>query len=291
MQTKEITVTIIAKTEINYNAVGQWLTDMKVEYGNFHDQPDTTLLQRNQRAVWSKYNYPEQSPSGAALTELAGRRCYAAFVVGSQNNNLTQIRTDLGDYIDNILASGHGSVLEHANYTFAIEGLTRVATAELNRHRAGMAISEGSLRYIRPEEFSYWLPMSIRENDGDSTELKQAKEESRAVFVKAFEQMADNYDELERIWAVDTVKQFKEKKKLTSIFRRIIGMGVATGGVWTGNVRALRHIFEMRCSEAAEEEICYVASLMLEAMIASEPHLFGDFEKVNGYWQPKHRKV
>jgi thymidylate synthase (FAD) len=292
MQTKEISVHIIAKPQIQHNEVGQWLTDMGVTY-----------------------DYTKVASPGATLTELAGRRCYMAFQVGGNNENLTRIRQDSAAYIDNILSSGHGSVLEHANYTFAVEGLTRVATAELNRHRAGMAISEGSGRYIRPNQFGYWLPMSIREQgfddycnelgltfdnaiEGQYNEAREqwsrvecAKEETREVFIRAFRQMQDNYDELEFIWAIDKLAAFKEKKKLTSMFRRILGMGISTGGVWTGNIRALRHIFEMRCSEAAEEEICHIATLMLEKMMESEPEIFGDFEKVAGHWQPKHRKV
>ena len=75
------------------------------------------------------------------------------------------------------------------------------------------------------------------------------------------------------------------------MMRRIIGMGVSTGGVWTGNLRALRHIFTMRCSESAEEEILLVANLMLEKMIEEEPSFFSDFEKVNGFYKPKYNKV
>jgi len=184
------------------------------------------------------------------------------------------------------------SVIEHVNYTFAIENVSRIFTAEFNRHRAGLAVSEGSMRYIRFDELSYWIPDSIRDSDDDSPELREAKIETRKVFNKAFGQMEDNYGKLLEIWDYESLKQFKEKKKLTSLFRRLIGMGVATGGVWTGNLRALRHIFTMRCDPAAEEEICYVASMMLERMIEAEPDVFGDFYKDDeGYWKPRYRKV
>ena len=75
------------------------------------------------------------------------------------------------------------------------------------------------------------------------------------------------------------------------MFRRIVPIGVATGGVWSGNLRALRHIFTMRCSPAAEEEICLIGSLMLKKMMESEPLIFGDFHLVDGYWTPKYIKV
>jgi thymidylate synthase (FAD) len=103
--------------------------------------------------------------------------------------------------------------------------------------------------------------------------------------------MEENYQELLAVWNYASLQKFKDKKKLTSLFRRIIGMGVATGGVWTGNLRALRHIFAMRCDPAAEEEICYVASMMLQRMMEAEPSVFGDFYLEEGYWKPKYWKI
>jgi len=185
------------------------------------------------------------------------------------------------------------SVLEHCVYTFAIENISRVFTGELNRHRAGMAISEGSMRYIRYEDIPYWVPFSIRENEDDTPEIASKKGETREVMDRAFQEMENNYSELVNLWKKELSpgSSFKIKKHLTSMFRRMVGMGVSTGGVWSGNLRALRHVFTMRCSEAAEEEILHVASMLLEMMIESEPNFFKDFEKVGGYWKPKYMKV
>ncbi len=232
----------------------------------------------------------EASTIGTLLTTLAGKRCYLSFQPGL-NPNVTRVREDLTAFIDNILRVGHGSVLEHVNYTFALENVSRIFTAEFNRHRAGLAVSEGSMRYIRFEDIAYWIPPSIQPETDDSEALSQAKARTREIFERAFRQMEANYQELLAVWDYEGLTAFKEKKQLTSLFRRIIGMGVATGGVWTGNLRALRHIFTMRCDPAAEEEICYVASMMLERMIEAEPDIFRDFEQVEGYWRPRHWKV
>ena len=76
------------------------------------------------------------------------------------------------------------------------------------------------------------------------------------------------------------------------MMRRIIGMGVATGGVWTGNLRAVRHVLSVRVDAAAEEEIAYVFSLVLKRMIEEEPHIFADFEQTeDGFWKPIYWKV
>ena len=52
------------------------------------------------------------------LIEFAGRLCYRSWEPGL-NPNVRKIRTDRGEYFGNLLASGHGSVLEHANFTLS----------------------------------------------------------------------------------------------------------------------------------------------------------------------------
>jgi thymidylate synthase ThyX len=85
---------------------------------------------------------------------------------------------------------------------------------------------------------------------------------------------------------------FHYKKVVTSCLRRIVGLGVATGGVWTGNMRALRHVIAMRATEAAEEEIFYVFDQIARMMVAKEPLIFSDFKTdENGFWTPEHWKV
>ena len=187
-------------------------------------------------------------------------------------------------------------MLEHVVYNFAIEHVSRVFTGEMNRHRAGMAISEGSMRFIRFDDIPWVQTEILRLENYEGDELAALREKIRmtiALFNNAFEQDERNYRMFETIWEdeLSSTSTFKKKKTLTSLGRRIIGMGVATGGVWSGNLRALRHIFTMRCDAAAEEEILEVASLMLEKMREAEPLIFGDFHVVDGYWQPTYRGV
>jgi thymidylate synthase (FAD) len=208
------------------------------------------------------------------------------------NPNVTRVRADIVAFIDNILKAQHGSVIEHATYTFALENVSRVFTAEMNRHRAGWAVSEGSMRFIRFADIPFWIPFSISQEDQDTLQIREAKTRTREVFERAFRQMEENYKELEDIWNLDALKAFKEKKKITSMMRRIIGMGVATGGVWTGNLRALRHVLAVRIDAAAEEEIAYVFSLVLKRMIEEEPTIFADFKQTeDGFWKPVYWKV
>jgi len=229
----------------------------------------------------------------SAIVGVGAKRCYNSFEVGL-NPNITKVRDDWSDYLLNVLKQGHGSVLEHASFTLAIEGVSRVFTGEMNRHRAGWAISEGSMRFIRfDKKIPWWLPTSLQPNAGDNPELARKKKETVKIFRKAFKHQEDCYAEMLAVWEMDeSDKNFHYKKVVTSCLRRIVGMGVATGGIWTGNARALRHVITMRTEPGAEEEIAYVFSRVAEIMTAREPLLFPDFVKNEaGTWIPRFRKV
>lgn len=231
----------------------------------------------------------------AKLIALAAKRCYMSFEVNPNlNPNVTRVRSEMSSYFDNILSSRHGSVLEHATYTYAIEGVSRVFTAEMNRHRAGWAISEGSLRFIRFDKMiPYWVPTSLQANEADDADLADRKLATRNIFERAFYMQEDFYAQLLDVWDMDAAdKNFHYKKVVTSCLRRIIGMGVATGGVWTGNIRALRHVISMRTTAGAEEEIFEVFGRIAQDIVSKEPLLFGDFEREsNGVWSAKNWKV
>ena len=271
----EIEIFRIAQTRVDPQAVQRWLAHLGADDFRAH-------LPR-----------ADDVPDPALLIALAAKRCYMSFEPGL-NPNVSRVRRDYVAYFDNLLRSRHGSVLEHASYTYAIEGVSRVFTGEMNRHRAGWAISEGSMRFIRfDREVPYWLPDSIREVEGDDPELAERKCLTREEFREAFRDTAERYARLLSIWEMDgTDKNFDYRKRVTSCLRRIVPMGVATGGVWTGNTRALRHVIAMRAAPAAEEEIFHVFTRIARDVIVSEPLLFGDFREVDdGSFAPEHWKV
>jgi len=284
MHQTEIGIFMIAQTRINWEQALSWLAFIGVK------QPDIVKAQL------------DAGTDAAALVALCGKRCYNSFDTESGlNPNVTKIRTDLAEYITNVLASGHGSVLEHASWTFAIENVSRVFTGEMNRHRAGAAISEGSMRYIRFDDVGYWTPTTIRDendllegllvDDMTADEVKQAKAATREIFATAFRTMEKWQLDLSDVWKIGELKNFKVKKVLTSMFRRIIGMGLSTGGVWTLNARALRHVLAMRATEHAEEEIFLVFDTIGDIITVQEPLLFGDFTRSETGWAPKYPKV
>lgn len=203
---------------------------------------------------------------GEKLIELAGRNCYKSFDVGL-NPNISKVRTDSELYHSNILKSGHGSVLEHATCTFAFEDVSRVFTHELVRHRAGMAFSQESLRYIRLDELKNWMPEILAEN-----------EEATSVFNEIFQKCEWAQKELAKIFDIENIKDFHTKKQLTSAFRRVAPIGLATGIVATFNLRSLRWVIQMRTAASSEVEIRKVFCEVYQKSCTKWPYLFQDFE-------------
>lgn len=271
MRNVEINVFPIAKTRIDRTATREWLDSIGA---TGFEIPENNIISEQE-----------------LVPALAGKRCYMSFEVGL-NPNVTRIRNDWVQYIDNILKSGHGSVLEHATWTWAIEGVSRVFTGEMNRHRAGIAVSEGSMRYIRFDNIPWWIPNSMRPNKNDDADLALKKIKTIQKFAEVFVYVEDAYKSLVQLWDIDNMKDFHQKKIITSLLRRIIPMGVATGGIWTLNLRALRHILALRTDPSAEEEIAYVFSMIGKTMIEENCKVFGDFEQTQeGAWVPKYRKI
>ena len=230
---------------------------------------------------WLERMYKEGDDDPQNLVEFAGRFCYRSWEPGL-NPNVTRVRTEQKDYLDNILASQHGSVLEHAQFTFALHNVSRVFTHEAVRHRVGTAISQESLRFVRLDDLRFWFPEWALEDE----ELYE-----RAL--RLIGQMEDF-----QMWMAghfgldDEGRTFAHKKAKTSFMRRFAPEGLATGMVWSANIRTLRHTIETRTAEGAEEEIRIVFDRIGQIMRQECPLLFGDYEITDdGAWIPGWRKV
>lgn len=205
---------------------------------------------------------------GEDLTEIGGRLCYRSWKPGL-NANVQKVRTDRKDYFANILKSGHGSVLEHANYSFIFHDVSRVFTHELVRHRAGVAISQESLRFVRLTDLGFRIPPILKELH-TATDMRH----SVVSLVEKLEEFqldaAEHYD-------LDNPEvPFHVRKEVTSALRRLAPLGLSTGMLWTANLRTLRHVINMRTAPGAEEEIRLVFGHVAQIMQQKCPLLFQD---------------
>ncbi len=240
------------------------------------------------------------------LIELLARRCYKSYAPGL-NPNVTKIRTDSHDYHENILKSGHGSVTAHGHATYALEDVSRVFTHEMVRNTLGNERSQESLRYVRLTDIRFWMPPII----GNETEPKSmvgplvSRTDSGIPVLeltpsRIFEIVIDTCEwaqaALATYYDIDNVKSFERKKKLTSAFRRVAPLGLATGIGLSFEVRSLRWVIEQRTGTGAEEEMRMVFGLVAEDAMRRWPMVYQDFEKVDTgdglfWYKPKYSKI
>lgn len=215
------------------------------------------------------------------LVELAGKVCYKSWEVGL-NPNVKKVRSAPKEYIENLLKSLHGSVIEHGTVTFALLNISRICSHEIVRHRVGVAISQESMRFVRPTDIGFWIPDEL------SSEQHLKIESAVQEIEKLYRDLESTID-----WGALT---FEQKKRYTSALRRIIPDGIATNLVWTANHRTLRHVVTMRTDPAAEVEIRMVFDQVAQILKRDFPILYGDFERTElpdgtGQWKPKWVKI
>jgi thymidylate synthase (FAD) len=255
-------VFLIARPSLDLDGMRNYLLDVGGE----------SWLQRRLEEV-------DGDPNGGELiVEFAGRACYRSWEPGL-NPNVTRVRTDQREYFANILRSAHGSVLEHANYSFIIRNCSRVFTHELVRHRAGSAFSQESLRYVRLTNIGFRVPPAL--------------EPVREQVLSIVEQLEEfQVQAAEKLGIDEQGVPFHVKKEVTSALRRLAPIGLSTDILWTANARTLRHVIEMRTSDGAEEELRLVFDTIARIMQAEAPGLFQDFSRQDdGSWVPEYRKV
>lgn len=261
MRAVEPQVHLIGRPDLDYDEIAAYLSDVGGE----------SWLERVDRG---------ELDDAQNLAEFAGRICYRSWEPGL-NPNVTRIRTDQDKYLQNILASAHGSVLEHVSFNFVFHNVSRVATHELVRHRAGVAVSQESLRFVRLDDLPFWFP-DWAQQDAELMSRAQGLLEQ----IEEFQRWMAGHFGLD-----DEGVPFAEKKAKTSFMRRFAPEGLGTGLVWTANIRTLRHVIENRTAPGAEEEIRLLFGKVGELMVKEAPALFGDYTIEDGAWVPGWRKV
>ncbi|HEU4988314.1 MAG TPA: FAD-dependent thymidylate synthase [Gemmatimonadaceae bacterium] len=203
-----------------------------------------------------------ESTDGERLAEFAGRLCYM-----SQHNPAKRATRE---YLENIKKQGHGSVLEHANYSVLLEGVSRSLTHELVRHRAGFAYSQLSQRYVDESHAAFVVPPAIVGDEALEGAWRAQVESAQQAYVALVEKLMERYG-----WVADKVHRRKMAREAA---RGVLPNSTETKIVVTGNARAWRTMLELRSSEGAELEIRRAALAILRTLQAAAPGFFSDFE-------------
>lgn len=225
------------------------------------------------------------TPNPEQTVAMAAKLCYSPSGIEDIRDGLDDQKT--ADFIEMITQLGHGSVTEHASFTFGIEGISRACSHQLVRHRIA-SYSQQSQRYVDGTKFEFVTPPAIKEN-------KKALEE----YNKVLNIQADAYKSIRNSLAADYMKKYSksslegsdeevmqkfktEDSKMYSAFvkkanedaRFILPNAATTKIVCTFNARSLQNFFAHRCCYRAQWEIREVAQQMLLQCLDVAPHLF-----------------
>lgn len=223
------------------------------------------------------YLKDEKIAPGATLCKFAGQLCYLSFGAKRTPN------ANAHEYFSNIKKQGHGSVMEHANYSFFFYGVSRSFTHELVRHRAGFAYSQVSQRYVDRPRFV------LREEYLNDKILHMRFQDRIDSAIRDYMDLADD---LERnLPGMDKLSKTERRKAVNQTARSLLPNETEAPIVVTANARAWRHFMEMRGSRHAESEIRRVAIKVLGILQQRDSYLFGDYSVTNGEIVSGFRKV
>ena len=236
------------------------------------------------------------TPEPEKVVASAAKLCYSPVGVDEIQEKMTQEQID--EFVNKLASMGHESPVEHVTFTFAIEGISRVTTHQLVRHRIA-SYSQQSQRYVKLEQFEYIVPPEIEKIP-----------EAKALFIETMERDQEAYDELVMLLIVDKIdkkypgwtregkyveeyNEYNGSKTLMEIFkehnkkeynilekqaiedaRYVFPNACETKIVATMNVRTLLHFFNVRCCERAQWEIREMATEMLKECKKVAPTLF-----------------
>ncbi len=205
------------------------------------------------------------TPHAEKLIAAAAKLCYAKSDIDTLMENLTPEKT--ADFLKMLEDLGHESPVEHATFTFGIEGVSRTLLAQITRHRIA-SFSVQSQRYVSKTDFSFILPPEIER-------IPEAKEE----FLAAMREDAEHYESLRSKLIARYLSEGMDaraaEKKANEDARFVLPNACDTRIIMTMNVRSLHNFFRLRCCNRAQWEIRELAIAMLKLVREACPLLFG----------------
>lgn len=240
------------------------------------------------------------TPNPEEVVAQAAKLCYSHVGVDGIMEKLTPEKIE--KFVDHLATIGHESPLEHVNFTFAIEGISRVTTHQLVRHRLA-SYSQQSQRYVKLEQFEYIIPPEIEKNSYARTIFIKHMEDSQKAYDELVDVLIENKldkkyptwiedteDEymslsseeqlqlnqnIRNLWAKNHKKEyFAMEKEAIEDARYVFPNACETKIVCTMNARSLLHFFNVRCCNRAQWEIRAMADEMLKECKKVAPTLF-----------------
>ena len=208
------------------------------------------------------------------IISAAAKLCYSSVSIDDIMNDLDAEKSR--KFVQMLASLGHESPIEHATFTFAIEGVSRACLAQITRHRIA-SFSVQSQRYVRENNFEYVTPPEIEKN----IELKK-------IYDDVMNYIHDSYLKVSEVLKKSHCKEFlesgesekiaesKAEKMAIEDARFLLPNACVTKMIVTMNARSLKNFFKLRCCNRAQWEIRELACRMLELVKEVAPTLFFD---------------
>lgn len=190
----------------------------------------------------------EHTPNPERIVAMSARLCYSQVGAAQLAEKMTDKQVE--QLLNKLVSMGHMSPFEHASFTFAVEGVSRVLTHQLVRHRIA-SYAQQSQRYVKENAFEYILPPSIANN-----------EQAKARFEQLMTDIQSAYNELNALGVHQEDARY------------VLPNATETKIVISMNTRALYNFFELRCCLRAQWEIRNMAQQMLVLLKEKSPLLF-----------------
>lgn len=188
------------------------------------------------------------TPEPDKTVAMSARLCYSAIGAAQLEEKMSDEAA--AKLVHKLVSMGHFSPIEHVSFTFAIEGVSRVLTHQLVRHRIA-SYSQQSQRYVAEHNFENIMPPSIA-----------SRPEAKAKFEKLMVDIQNLYNE------------FTEMGIANEDARYVLPNAAETKIVCTFNARSLMNFFQLRCCTRAQWEIRELANRMLAECKKVAPILF-----------------
>lgn len=230
------------------------------------------LIIRKGLFIMPKVYLLAHTPHPEHTVAAAAKLCYSSSKVSELASNLTEEKA--AAFVEMLSEIGHESPIEHASFTFGIEGVSRSLLAQITRHRMA-SFSVKSQRYVREGSFEYITPPEIA-----------AEPEALALYEEIMAEDQKRYDRIAEILKnkhktaflkegkdEKTADRLAEKKAIEDA-RFVLPNSCETQMVMTMNARSLMNFFKIRCCRRAQWEIQEVANQMLALVSEVAPNLF-----------------
>lgn len=227
----------------------------------------------------------QHTPNPEQTIAMAAKLCYSATGIENIKEGLNEEKTS--SFLEMLTEIGHASPVEHASFTFGIEGISRACSHQLVRHRIA-SYSQQSQRYVDGTKFEFVTPPEIKRN-----------ERALRAYEKVIDMQSEAYAEIRDALVLGYIKEYSEKelngtdeeimnafkdenkalfssfvKKANEDARFVLPNACTTKIVCTFNVRSLNNFFDHRCCNRAQWEIREVAQQMLWLCKGVAPVLF-----------------